>query len=228
MILGKQLRIMLLAIAFANVLLVFGRSILDPSIGKRTATPFEFPAAVPLPQWQLTASQPLPDQTVERWPYGKLVLSGMQYHYRQNNLPLDIKMRYEIETEGNVKQMTEQNTDVRFLQLKFPPAIRQHDHLGSYAVFVYQQRAYLNACINSRGGSTFTTGQFDSNRIRYDAQLERLIPWLLGQQNLRDNRCLWAHLSIPLDRSSPESAYQVLEQAWFSWYQWWHTRFPNS
>jgi len=27
-------------------------------------------------------------------------------------------------------------------------------------------------------------------------------------------------ISIPLNRSSPESAYVILENAWFSWYQW--------
>ncbi len=228
MSLGKQLRIALLAIASANVLLVFSRSILDPSIGKRPIAPFTFPTAVPLPQWQQSAAQPLPKLTVERWPYGKLNLPGIHYRYQQNNLPLDIKMRYEVETDGNVRQITENNSEVRFLQLKSQPVIRQHQQLGFYGLFVYEQRAYLDACINSRGGSTFTSAQFDTNRIRYDSQLNRLIPWLLGQQNLRDNRCLWAQLSIPLYKSSPQSAYKVLETAWFSWYQWWQPRFPNS
>jgi cyanosortase A-associated protein len=50
----------------------------------------------------------------------------------------------------------------------------------------------------------------------------------LGQEGLKDRRCLWAHLSVPLKNSSPEAAYQVLEKAWFSWYQWWQPRFPKS
>jgi len=75
--------------------------------------------------------------------------------------------------------------------------------------------AYLNACINSRGGSTFTKEQFNYNRIHRDTQFNRLLAWLLIQQPLRDKRCLWTHLSIPLNRSSPESAYVILENACF-------------
>jgi len=225
--LGKQLRLPLLVFTFANVLFVFTRTTLDPSIGRRTITPFVFPPAVPLPQWQRVASQPLPNLAVERAPYGKIVLSGMQYSYRQNDLPLDIQMRYELSTLGDVKQITSSNTTIRFGVNQPAIAIRQQEGLGFYGLYTYQQRAYLDACINPQGGSTFTSDQFDSNRIQYDFQLTRLIPWLLGQQGLRDNRCLWTHLSIPLNQSSPESAYVMLEQAWFSWSKWWSSRFPK-
>jgi cyanosortase A-associated protein len=54
------------------------------------------------------------------------------------------------------------------------------------------------------------------------------MPILLGQEALLDKRCLWVYLSIPLRNSSPEEAYKTLEQAWFSWYQWWQPRFPKS
>lgn len=222
----KQLRIPLLVLIFANVLVVFGRSVIDPSIGKRTLTPFSFPAKVPLPQWQLVTSQPLPNQTVDQLPFGKVVLPGMYYRYKQNDLPLDIKMRYQINVEGDVKHLIETNTDIRF-SLNRSPVIRQHQQLGFYGLFVYKQQAYLDACINPRGGSTFTSTQFDYNRIHYDLEFSRLFLWLLGQQELRDNRCLWTHLSIPLNQSSPNSAYATLEQAWFSWYKWWQPRFPK-
>jgi len=69
----------------------------------------------------------------------------------------------------------------------------------------------VNACINSRGG-TFPE-QFNYNRIHRDAQFNRILAWLLVQQPLRDKRCLWTHL--PLNRSSPEAAYVILENAWF-------------
>ncbi|NJQ98397.1 MAG: hypothetical protein HC784_13990, partial [Hydrococcus sp. CSU_1_8] len=36
--------------------------------------------------------------------------------------------------------------------------------------------------------------------------------------------CLWTHLSIPLKETPREQAYQILEQVWVSWYQWWHPR----
>ncbi len=227
MSLWKQLRVPLLILIFANVLFVFGKSILDPSIGKRKITPFVFPAAVPLPQWQLVSSQPLPNQTVERAPYGELVLPGMHYRYVKNGLPLDVMMRYDISTAGEVKQLIEQNTDIRFPLNQPQPVERQHQQLGIYGLFVRQQQAHLGACINPRGGSTFTSQQFDYNRVRYDFQFQRLLLWLFGQEGLRDNRCLWTLLSVPLSQSSPETAYATLEQTWFSWYNWWYSRFPK-
>jgi cyanosortase A-associated protein len=227
MSLWKQLRIPLLILTFANILFVFGRSVLDPSIGKRTLTPFVFPPVVPLPQWQLVASQPLKAETVELQAFGKLVLPGREYRYIQNDLPLDIKMRYQVETDGDFKEFIKKHTNIKFSLNQPLPDVRQHEQLGFYGLFVYQKRAYLNACINSRGGSTFTKEQFNYNRIHHDTQFNRLLAWLLVQQPLRDKRCLWTHLSVPLNRSSPESAYVILEKAWFSWYQWWRPRFPK-
>lgn len=97
----------------------------------------------------------------------------------------------------------------------------------STVFFTHQQQAYLSACINPKGGSTFTSQQFDSNRIRYDFQFQRLLLWLFGREGLRDNRCLLTLLSTPLSQASPEAAYTTLEQAWFSLYKWWHSRFPK-
>ena len=221
----KKLRLPVLIITFTSALFVFSRTITDSSIGKRAATPFVFPSSVPLSQWQFVSSKPLPNQIVEQLPYGKLILPGMHYRYQQNGIPLKIDMRYEVNTGGDVKQLVEMHTDVKFLPNQPMPIIREHK-LGFYGVYVYQQQAYLDACINPSGGSTFTSAQFDYNRIHYDLQFQRLLLWLLGRQELRDNRCLWTHLSIPLNQSSPD-AYSTLEQAWFSWYKWWQTRFPK-
>lgn len=227
MILWKQLRIPLLILTCANVLFVFGRSILDPTIGKRTLTPFVFPSVVPLAQWQLVASQPLKANTVESSSFGKLELPGRQYRYIQNGLPLDIKTRYEVETDGDVKEFIKSHAGIR-LSLNQPGlVVRQHPQLGFYGVYVYQKRAYLDACINSRGGSTFTTEQFRYNRMHYDVQFNRVLAWLFVQQPLNDRRCLWSHLSIPLNQSSPSSAVVILEKAWESWYKWWSPRFPK-
>lgn len=224
----KHLRIPLLAFTCANVLLVVGRSILDPTIGKQTVTPNVFPSAVPLPQWQAVASNPLENKTADPPLVGELALPGRHYRYIQNGLPLDIKMRYEVQTNGDVKQLIRNHADIQFPHNQPMVVVREQERVGFYGLFVHQKRAYLDACINPRGGSTFTTEQFSYNRNHYDVQFARLLPWLLGQQKLRDKRCLWAHLSIPLNQSSQQEAYDVLENAWFSWYQWWLPRFPKS
>ena len=227
MSLWKRLRIPLLMLTCANVLFVLGRSILDPTIGKRTLTPFVFPSAVTLPQWQLIASEPLEPYTFERPPFEQLRLPGRHYRYIQNDLHLDIKMRYEVETNGDVKGLIRERNDIKFSLNKPLLVVRQHEQLGFYGLFIYQNRAYLDACINSQGGSTFTQEQFSYNRLHYDVQFKDLLAWLFIQQPLRDNRCLWTDLSIPLNQSSPESAYVILENAWESWYQWWRPRFPK-
>lgn len=223
----KQLRIPLLIITCVNVLFVVGRSILDPNIGKRTFTPFVFPQEVPLPQWRLVESRPLKGRTIESSTFGKLVLPGRQYLYIQNDLHLDIDMRYEVETDGDVKDYIKSQTPIKFFLDKPSVLVRQHPQLGFYGLFVYEKRAYLDACINSRGGSTFTIEQFSDNRAQYDRQFSRLLAWFFVQQPLNDRRCLWAHLSIPLNQSSQNSAYVILENTWFSWYQWWRPRFPK-
>lgn len=224
--LWKQLRIPLLALTFANIVLVFGRSLFDPNVGKRQLPPFDFPAQVPLQSWQQVSSQALPNKVVEQPPFGQIVLPGRQYRYSDNQKLLDISMRYEVETVGDVQQSLSNYANIHLALRKTKPVIRQHPQVGFYGLFVDQQRAYLDACINSRGGSTFTVDQFAANRRQYDMQFTRLLPWLIGQQGLRDNRCLWTHLSIPLKQSNPQSAYAILEQAWFDWYQWWQPRFP--
>lgn len=223
----QRLRTPLLILTFANVLFVFSRVLLDANIGKRKITPFTFPATVPLPQWQQVASRSLPDRIVEQEPYGKVAFPGRRYQYKQNNLLLNIDTRYELNTVGDGQQAIADNINISFPSDRSPMLIRHNQQLGYYAVFVHQQQAYLNACINSRGGSTFTPSQFDTNRLRYDFQLQRIAFWLLGRQGLRDNRCLWTHLSMPLKQSTPET-YSTLEQAWFSWYQWWDSHFPPS
>lgn len=223
----KKLRIPVLIFTFASAVFVFGKTISDPAIGKRTATPFVFPAKVPLPQWQFVASKSLPSRTIDELPYGKMVLPGMQYSYQQNGIPLKIEMRYEVNAGGDVKELIEKYTDIRFSPSQPMPNIRQNKQVGFYGVFVKGQYAYLDTCINPRGGSTFTSEQFDYNRVHYDLQFQRVLLWLFGRQELRDNRCLWTHFTIPLNQSSPESALVTLEQAWFSWYKWWYARFPT-
>jgi cyanosortase A-associated protein len=105
--------------------------------------------------------------------------------------------------------------------------IRHQKETGFYSLSIEKERVYLRACINPRGPSAITYAQFIHNRYTYDLQFARLLPVLLGQESLRDHRCLWTHLSIPVKNASFEADYQVLEKVWLSWYQWWHPRFPK-
>lgn len=221
----KPFRILLLATTFSGVLLVLGKSILYPTISafpNYTLPSFVFPAAVPLPGWQLLGSNSLDNKTAN----SSNVL-GRRYRYIQNNLTLDIEMRYLVDPNADVNNFIRTYTTIKLSTDQILSVLRQREGIGFYSLFIHQKRAYLSACINSRGGSTVTDRQFWQNRNVRDVFSSRFVSWLLGQSQLRNPGCLWAHLSVPLNNSSPEKAYQTLEKAWVNWYKWWHFRFPN-
>ncbi len=216
----KPLRVFLLIAIFGSVLTVVGKSLLFSSAPfQATSTNFTFPASVPLPEWQQLQSTP-----IENNPTSNL-LFARRYQYQQNSLPLDIEMRYIIKTNGDIKQMMEKHLNSETSPAKL--TINHKEGIGFYSLAATPERAYLSSCINPRGGSTVTAEQFRDNRNTYDLQVSRLLPWLLGQQELRDFRCVSTILSIPLQGTSTAQAYPILENTWVSWYAWWQPRFPK-
>ncbi|PSB34070.1 cyanoexosortase A system-associated protein [Chlorogloea sp. CCALA 695] len=225
---SKQLRIPLLIFIFAGTTIVLGKLILDPNIGKRQPTPVAFPQNVPLEGWQFQKSEPFISKTDKKGQtVGKPFAKGKYYRYSQNNLLLDIEMVYELESFSAYQQFLSNYSPVEYGSNEQFFVTRQKPGIGTYGMYVAQNRAYLTTCMNSRGGGTLTRQEFNDNRDRYDLMSDRTIPWLLGQRNLRDTRCLWNHFSIPLNKSSPQTAYLILEKAWISWYQWWIVRYPQ-
>lgn len=223
----RQYRQILLTLTFTGVFFTLGRFSLDPTAGNRPVTPFAFPEVVPLPGWQPLASRPLPLPKQKDADSYKGVLASRSYLYRQNNQQLEIEMRYLVGTLGELEDHLKVHASMQLQDGQLLQNLRQQQGVGFYSLFVHQGRSHLTACINPRGGSTVTSAQFLANRHTYDLKLQRLVPWLLGKESLRDRRCLWAHLSTPLNQVSAETTYPVLEQAWLSWYQWWIPRFPQ-
>lgn len=215
---GKNFRIPLLAVTLSSALLVLAKVTLYSAASHYPVSSFTFVRAVPLSGWQLLSSAPLTTQKEHPENF-----SGRRYQYMHASVPLTIEMRYLNNTSGEVKDLVENYT--------FIPAsakLRYQTGIGFYSVFTYQRKAYLSSCINPRGGSTVTQKQFNQNHRTYDIQVNRLLPWLLGQEKLKDKRCLWTHLSAPLTTGNSSETYQLLETAWFAWYQWWYPRFPKS
>lgn len=219
MIHWKKARIWLLILFCGSALLVLAKVILLPIPDKPKLDGFVFPQDVPLSQWKLTTSRALPKPNIE----ALQVISLWNYQYTQKSQTLNIEMRY----------LTD-NADVfallrSFYKASSPPKVRQQEGIGKYGLGIDQnQRAYLSACINPRGGSTITQGEFTLNRYLYDVRPDRLVNLMLGKELLLDKRCVWVYLSIPLNGSSPEAAYEVLENAWFDWYKWWQPNFPKA
>ncbi len=209
----------MLAVTFGSIFAALGKSFLYPTSTQATATPFTFPENIPLASWQ-----PLESVSLEENKEANLI-SGRLYPYEQNNRLLEIEMRYIIKTRGNVQRMEEQ---YRHQKISADPlTIHHQEGIGFYGLTATPDRAYLSSCINPYGGSTVTAEQFRDNRNTYDLRVSRLVPWLLGQQELRDFRCLWTLMSIPLEDTTAEQAYPILENAWVSWYAWWQPRFPD-
>lgn len=227
-----QLRLPVLAFNFLTAGFVLGKSLIDPQMGK--LTPFEFEEKVPLSQWQSVETQrlkPLPEPDTE----GSILKVGRFYQYRQNDRVLDIEMRYVTRTQGEVdrfirdrfnkekeKSQPEKETE-KVLQVKEG----YESDVGHYILLSDTDRAYLSACINPRGETTFSQDQYKHNQDIYDTELSRVFPSLFGRAKWRDDRCLWTYMSMPLEDSSPEETYQVLEAAWWDWHEWWQPKFPK-
>ncbi len=212
--LWQPLRTSLLILTFGTVVLVFGKSVLSPAEKQLTETPFVFPAEVPLPGWQALESQAVAERIPENL-----------YQYVTSDLQLQIRMQYVDHPHTNEKFFRDYDPRL-FSPVRLESILKQQQETGFYSLGIEENRAYLRSCINPRGPSAITYEQFIQNRYTYDLTPARLLPVLLGQEPLRDHRCLWTHLSIPLDNLSSQQAYSILEEAWLSWYQWWHPQFP--
>jgi cyanosortase A-associated protein len=214
-----------LAFTFGGVLLALGNAVINNPTVETTPAIFQFPEAVPLSGWQFDNSR----FTVSASSQLTNAVSGRDYHYRQNHLPLTVKMYY-------VTKAVNANDNKLLLQsfADWPSAairslsMRQQPQTGFYQLSTDPKTAYLISCINPQGGSTITREQFLFNRNTADLQPQRILLWLQGRAPLRDNRCLWVLMSRPLQTASADAAYSTLETAWSAWYSWWKAHFPNA
>ncbi len=204
----------------------------------RAPTAFEFPQTVPMPELQLLDSKQLTPHTFKNG----MVANGRQYRYQSNLQPqastkidkkaIEIEVRYII-SDGVTNLPTVDGLLPIFS--KVPAAVlvsstmKQQPNLGYYSLFVEQERAYFSTCINPQGITTVTGGQFHANSNPNPLSgiaIKRLLPWLLGQQTLRDSRCVWTVLSTPIDRASPDATMKTLETIGVNWIRWWQLHFP--
>ncbi|MEL7034370.1 MAG: cyanoexosortase A system-associated protein [Cyanobacteria bacterium J06592_8] len=211
----EYLRTTTLIFTFGTVIFVLGKSVFYPAPKQYIKTDFTFPEEVPLPGWKEIESQTVTDN-----------IPTELYKYTADNLKLEIEMQYVERPQTNEKKFRQYDPRLDTSRSK-KTVIKQQDEIGSYSLGTQENRAYLRSCLNPRGPATITYEQFIQNRYTYDWQFSRLLPVLSGREPLRDHRCLWSSLSLPLDNISEQQAYSVLEEVWFSWYQWWHPRFPE-
>ncbi|MEH2160640.1 MAG: cyanoexosortase A system-associated protein [Nostoc sp.] len=150
-----------------------------------------------------------------------IVRSQKDYSYVRNDQRLDLQMRYSMNTRGESNPFLDQiNAN---LAKDSKNNIKYVKGIGYYLLYSDSKQAYLTACINPRGGSTVTSAQFMQNRYTYDLTWSRIVPWIFGKEVLRDNRCIWTQLSVPLNQVADSKVYSILESLWADNYLSWQS-----
>lgn len=191
------------------------------------AAAFEFPQTITLADTQMLDSKPLAPHKFENG----MVAVGQSYHYQHRPKPIEIEIRYI--TDGVSTRPTVDYLLPIFKQIPLAAIqsnnMKQQPNLGFYSLFVDKKTAYFSTCINPKGITTVTGDQFHSNSNPSPLAgipVERLLPWLMGKQTLRDSRCMWTVLSTPIDRATPDATIKTLETIGVNWIRWWQVHFP--
>jgi cyanosortase A-associated protein len=216
-----QKRTSFLATTAIGVSLVTLSTLVDPTTGNRSVASFEFPNSIPLNNWQQLDSKPLNITAQSDSP--ERLASGRSYQYTKGNTQMEIEARYIVGSRGYVESYIDKYTDIN------PEALKAEysKGIGYYYLFKDNHRAYLSSCISPRSQSTVTQKQFASNRYQADLNPTIFLNWLFGKASIRDSRCLWVQLSIPLNTSETQNTYSTLQAAWSDWYRWWLPHFPS-
>ena len=190
----------------------------------REPAAFNFPPNIQLSS-QTLVGKPLAAHSFENG----MVARGMSYQYPHPQR-IDIQIRYI--TDGVVNRPTMDAmlpvfTKVPTTALQ-PSTMKEQSGLGFYSLFVDKKTAYFGTCINPQGITTVTGDQFHANSNPNPLRgipIERLLPWIMGKQTLRDSRCLWTVLSTPLG-ATPDATIKTLETVGVTWIRWWQLHFP--
>ena len=202
---------------------------------------YSFPQQIPLPGWQLTASEPvsipqkeqnLPQQTMDLEAYQieaidsnrKDILSGQIYHYRKAGQDLTVNFYY-IPSSSNLGNVQSYYNLLSFLPdlPKLIEPLEKVNPKGHHLQFSSEENHYLTACINSMGKSTATVSQFIAYFYRPYLNPSQWLNLLNGKQTLRDKRCVWGQLSLAkAERSDAE-----LEAVWQALLSYWQDNFPK-
>lgn len=171
------------------------------------------PATVPLSAWDFVGTEPW-DPDTDR---------AQLYRYRRDGVELSVRARFVPYSEGNVSRL-------RQVYLSIPPAtasLRERTaDSGTYGFYTHDGNAAIAGCVNPHGNTTLTEQQFAQNLSTHGWQLQRVLPWLAGQQDLIDRSCLLSVLSVPAIAEDSDR-YPHLHSAWLDWASWWQQNYPQ-
>ncbi len=230
---STKLKVFCLGAVFTSSCIAIFISLLVPTPKKHSQ--FQLPKQITLANWRSQPSNDLEENlkgnaiVAQRYTYTSSTQGKSQEDLGKD---LRIDLLY-IEAAVDVPKQ------LRLLGLKFVSKYADQRYLatsGHYVLFSDQDRAYLASCINPRGGSTVSGQQFIDNRNIYDITPPRVGLYIIGMTDLRDTRCLFTIMSIPLDSkdldnqsgNSLDNVYQKLENTWTDWYKNWENNFPEN
>ena len=153
------------------------------------------------------------------------ITSIQHYSATKDNFNIEVSISYLVNTRGNIYQLIDTQTNIAETILN-QRQIKKHDSIGFYSIFHDKNHAYLSTCLNSQGKTTVTDQQFSANLNQVKITPTLLGKWLLGKASIRDRRCIWLHLSIPIE-SDINSSYSILESIWIDLVKWWIPNFPE-
>lgn len=227
----SKLRVSILMLIFLGISSSFIQLVFfTPQRQEQEFSVFKFPDSVPLHLWESKASQTLPpkhknDSKVEKATH---VIQAHRYTFSKPTKTLIIDTRYIVKTDGEVAKYLNQFYDWKTSDGQLTKSMHLEKGIGYYSLNVQAGNAILTSCINPNGPSTVLGRQFVTNRNTQDFKLNRLIPWFKNQISLKDERCLWVYMSLPLEETTnQEQTFKTLNDAWVNWYKWWKTRFPK-
>jgi cyanosortase A-associated protein len=218
----QPVRLFLLGATLTGVMLILAKSIFYPTKGDRTISAFDFPETVPMTGWQLLESNPIKPNK------DSLFLSGSHYLFGQNGTSLQMEIYYlTVDDQSGMHNFITKHGFGDWVPGKV--TMQQNNNVGYYGFWETEEEVHLSGCISPYGGTTLTAEQYGQKQNKNALKISRIIPWAIGTESLRDMRCLWTNISVPIQPGeSPEKFYPILENVWFSWYEWWQPRFPEA
>ena len=199
---------------------------IEPEVGNRTVKSFHFPDYVSLTNWKQIKNDSVPIKPqVNPEQKEDLITSAQSYQYIQDNVTVDVSLFYVVNTRGNINQLIETHTNIS-QQVISKQQVKQYRDMEFYSLFYDGDRAYLSSCLNPQGTTTVTSRQFSEHLNQVNISPSLMGKWLLGKASIRDRRCLWIHLSLPLS-SEFNDPDQILENTWRELVQWWIPNFPE-
>lgn len=224
---GRLLRMTVLTAAFSSLVLVTLRVLVRPEVAQQRAPEqvLQFPEAIALPEWQLQEARPWLDgperETSSPTPQGRryaYTAVGVDPEDGGDRPTLSARARFLYRAgNGNTSRLLQTYTSARPASINIATAYREG--AGFYGFFLLEDEASVMACVNPYGDTTVTGQQFSQN-ITF--QPGRVLPWLLGRQDLFDRRCLFSILSVPARPGETSlTDYPELEATWFAWVAHW-------